>query len=138
MSCQTLLEILMNMMLDVAEVPDELWNNQEDNEEEGSLFSATAQVSLDRVCIAMGGDEVGPILFHHIPTMISNPGKQKSQMRLTGDRMEVQICRAHDALYDCGRMFFRACTRVTERVSACTFALMAVLVGFYDTPSFRR
>jgi hypothetical protein len=41
---RSLLEILVNMMLDVVEVPMDAWNGQEDNEEEGTGLTEVSQV----------------------------------------------------------------------------------------------
>ncbi len=43
---KSLLEVLINMMLDVVEVPFDVWNAQEDNEEEGTGVTEVAQVYL--------------------------------------------------------------------------------------------
>jgi len=61
------------MMLDMENVSIQEWNNQEDNYDALDILnSVVAQENLDRVCLALSGDVIVPVIFNHISKLISN------------------------------------------------------------------
>eukprot|EP01126_Amoeba_proteus_P000361 TRINITY_DN10111_c0_g1_i5.p1 TRINITY_DN10111_c0_g1~~TRINITY_DN10111_c0_g1_i5.p1 ORF type:complete len:1136 (+),score=252.59 TRINITY_DN10111_c0_g1_i5:236-3643(+) len=78
---KTLLELLLHMMLDIPDIELPEWNMVQDDSDQDDL-SSSAQVALDRVCISMNAEDVGPILFQHLPMMLGN--KENWKFRYVG------------------------------------------------------
>jgi len=67
---QNLIGLTLQMMLEIEEEEDE-WTKTEDADD-GTSNAIVAQEDLDRICMALGGEVVVPIVFNHIPNFLSN------------------------------------------------------------------
>jgi len=75
---RNLIALLLQMMLDVEEISIQEWVNQEDNEDALEILnSVVAQENLDRVCLALAGESIVPIIFEHISKFLNNKSDWK-------------------------------------------------------------
>ena len=99
-----LLGALLPMMLRIEEDPAE-WEemqpedglNEGDEDEEGSVEAVYAQQGLDRLCTAMGGEEVGPLVLAHLQASLAGGGTWQAQHAAMIAVAQISE-HAHDAL----------------------------------------
>lgn len=63
--------VLLQIMLDMEETTIEEWNETKDDEDQDDI-PIVAQEILDRLCLALKGDSIVPVIFEHIPKFVAS------------------------------------------------------------------
>jgi len=88
--------ILFQWMLDMPDVPLQEWNKQAENEDDEVDVEnyIIAQEGLDRICIALPAEIVGPIVLEHIPAMLQHTDWKQRYVGAMAISMIGEGCRA--------------------------------------------